>query len=312
MFCSVSALLVLPHEEHPFLYKENEAPWKAQMQDFHKLLRTDVEAARSELQDVAIELFGEHILTQEWIPLYFRISKDGTTFLRSSDPNKYAMQIQQDHEVIEHYKVFASDLKRVSELEVRMLKSSDPKKYVKQMRYHNEAIEHYKALENTLSNRLTQLEEKTTDISENRRTIEGQTYETLVITDQERVEKISRHISEFVQLLPKNPKAARASLDQYAKLLYNNHPLTEEWKKLFFRHCRAKKATILELIRVQELEKQMLTDIDAKKHAKVISNLELSIKHYKLQQKSYEQQGKPNAKESFEFSVDVDPKVFKK
>ena len=256
MFCGIGVLSVLPHEEHSLLYKESEAPWKAQIQDFQKLIKTDADAARSELQNVAKKLFGEHILTQEWIPLYFRISKDGTTYssdlkrvseleirmLKSTDPEKYAKQIQHHREAVEHYAALVSDLKRVSELEIRMLKSTDPEKYAKQIQHHREAVKHYTTLAETFDDRLTQLEEKTADVPDNRRTIEEQGYETLEITDQEVVEKVSRYLANFAQLLPKDPKASAPPLTNMPNYYTKTTRSRRNGKTSFFASAVTRKA----------------------------------------------------------------------
>lgn len=69
--------------------------WQTSLVTFEKHLKTDPVAARAELQNVSATLFNGHLLTEEWVPLYFRIRHKGT----------------------EHY----TDLIRLTELEIRML-----------------------------------------------------------------------------------------------------------------------------------------------------------------------------------------------
>lgn len=250
-FCGIGIHVVHPHDTHSDLY--SESPWRAQLQEFQKLLKTDADAAHSELQNVSKKLFGEHVLTQEWIPLYLRISKGETAY--------------------------PSDLKRVSELEIRMLKSMDPEKYAKQIQHHQKAIEHYAEL----NDRVTPLEGRATNLQGG---VSG-----AFMSDPS--EDNLHYFRSFFQLLPKDPKAARAALDKFAALEYQDHPLKEAWTELYFRHHQAKKAKILESIRVKELQKQMLTDLDAEKHAKVIKDLEGLIKYQNRLQRTFERQGKP-------------------
>lgn len=87
----------------------NTSPWTAQPKTFHQLLKTDANAARAELQKVAPIMFDGHPLVDEWIPLYFRIIREGTEYL--------------------------SDIKRIHELEIRMLMAIDTEKHAEQIQY---------------------------------------------------------------------------------------------------------------------------------------------------------------------------------
>ena len=260
-FCCMMAFSVHAHDEHFHSDGVDASPWAVQLQTFEKRLKTEPEAARTELQNVAKKVFNGHPLTEEWVPLYFRIRKNGTTY--------------------------TSDLKRLSELEIRILKSLDPPKYAKQIQHHLEAIEHYA----TFGDKLTPLEERPAN------TQEGGS--STMMTEMS--EDAQHYFLSFFQLLSKDPKAARASLDKFAELAYENHPLTEEWTTLFFKSNKRKKGKILESIRVTELQEQMLTDIDAEKHTEVIKGLERQIKYKKNLQKTFERQGNPNPTIEIEF-----------
>ena len=261
--CCMMAFYVHAHERHFHSHGVDASPWAVQLHTFEKHLKTDPDVARTELQNVAKKLFDEHPLAAEWVSLYFRIRKNGTTY--------------------------TSDIKRVSELEIRMLTSLNPKKYAKQIQHHQETIEHYAAL----GDRLTPPKEKPTNIQE------GASGVLIADPSKETVQ----HLMSFFQLLPEDPKASRAALDKFAALAYQNHPLKEEWTELFFKHHQAKKAKILESIRVKELQLQMLKDLDAEKHAEAIKSQERVITYQKSLQKMFERQGQPNVEIPVKVSI---------
>ncbi len=167
-----------------------------------------------------------------------------------------------------------SDVKRVYELEIRMLAAIGAEKHANQIQLHQEALKHCKNLHKVIGDQPFKEPINTTKTSD-------VVYRT------------------FFELLPDNSEAARAVLDIFATLVFDNHDLTEEWKELYFRLCRAKEATFSEAIRVFELKKQMFTDIDAEKHANEIKNLANVIKQSKNVQKILERQGNSDEKMPF-------------
>lgn len=167
-----------------------------------------------------------------------------------------------------------SDIKRVYELEIRMLTDIDAEKHANQIRLNQEALKHYKDLHKMIGDQL---------FKESINTIKA--WDVVNKT--------------FFELLPDNSEAARAVLDIFAILVFDNHDLTEEWKELYFRLCYAKEATFSEAIRVFELKKQMLTDIDAVKFSNEIKNLANVIKQSKSVQKILERQGNSDEKIPF-------------
>ena len=90
----------------------------------------------------------------------------------------------------------------------------------------------------------------------------------------------TKHITAFKSLRLTDPEAARAELFKAAKIRYREHPLVDEWVELVFHLSRDGKGSILTLKRVLELEIQMLSDVDAKKHAKQIEKHQESLKEY--------------------------------
>ncbi len=117
--------------------------------------------------------------------------------------------------------------------------------------------------------------------------------------DTEIGEKSTKHLESFLRLLPNNPEAAWIELEKFAKLKYGNHPLVDEWVELTFRFTSEKKALVLELIRHTEIEIQMLTDIDAEKHANEIKDNQIYLK---------EERDHVEAKQ---FQSGIDPQTYK-
>ena len=102
--------------------KWNSAALKHLMK-FNTLKKSDP-AARDELLEIAKIRFGTHILANEWIPLYFRLARDG--------------------------KGRISDIKRFAELEIRILTDIDAEKHAEQIQQHRHTIEKYEKQVQTL------------------------------------------------------------------------------------------------------------------------------------------------------------------
>ena len=85
--------------------------------EFNALKKNDIASARTELLEIAKIRFGTHILADEWIPLYFRLSREG--------------------------KGRISDIKRFAELEMRMLTDIDAEKNAEQIQRHRQTLETY-------------------------------------------------------------------------------------------------------------------------------------------------------------------------
>ena len=85
--------------------------------EFNVLKNNDIVAARTELLEIAKIRFGTHILADEWIPLYFRLSREGRGRI--------------------------SDIIRFAELEMRMLTDIDAEKHAEQIQRHRQTIETY-------------------------------------------------------------------------------------------------------------------------------------------------------------------------
>ena len=235
-------------------YHMDNTLWTEDLKTFKKYLPTDLSAARTELQNVAKKLFGEHTLAEEWVPLYFRLSREGTEHL--------------------------SDLKRVSELEIRMLTDINAQTYAKQIQHHRETLAHYDELAKQKES------SKTGKVSDTKTGYE--------------------HYKAFHELLPTDPEAARAELAAYSDLAFHGHPLTKEWEELFFRLSREKEATLPEVLRLFELKKQMLESHSPEKHAKEIEHLETAIKDIKSMSKLLKRQGNLDT-QKMPFNANTDP-----
>ena len=264
-FCNVEVLSIddsgkatenpHPNPAHSQLYRVDDTPWEGHLKTFKKHLFTDPSASRTELQNVARKLFGEHTLAEEWVPLYFRLSREGTEHL--------------------------SDLKRMSELEIRMLTDINAQTYAKQIQHHREALKHY-----------DELEKKVEGASSVPETHEQDEQKAPPKTEKGLDTKTGyEHYEVFHELLPTDPEAARAKLTAFSALAFHGHPLTKEWEELFFRLSREKEGTIPEVTRLFELKKQMLTDHSPEKHVKEIKNLETVIKDLKSVSKLLKRQG---------------------
>lgn len=234
-----------PNSTHSRPYRIDDTLWAEHLETFKKRLPTDPLAARTELHKVAKKLFGKHTLAEEWVVLYFRLSREGTKHL--------------------------SDLKRVSELEIRMLTDINAQTYAKQIQHHQEILEQYNKLAKNFED--TNPTPKTHEQDEQKvppKTGKGSNTKTG-----------HEHYKAFHELLPTDPEAARAELTAFSALAFHGHPLTKEWEELYFRLSREKEGTLPEAIRLFELKKQMLEDHSSEKHAKEIESLETSIRNLK-------------------------------
>jgi hypothetical protein len=261
MFCCLGALSVHTHEGDFHYPGVNISPWAAELETFHKRLKTDVDAARVELQKVARNVFGGHTLADEWVSLYFRIIRDGTKHL--------------------------SDIKRIYELEIRMLMAIDAEKHAEQIQDHREALKHYEELASVGDDQLPVPKKTPSDEQES----SAETGQAPAAAEKPNAQITHQHFMKFHELLPHDVKAARKELDAFAALAFHGHPRTEDWKALFFRLSRQKEATVPEMIQLLELKKQMLKDTDVERNAKELASLESTVKQFKSLAKVFERQG---------------------
>ena len=215
--------------------------WTENLERFQKHLTTNPDAARTELENAAENLFGGHLLAEEWVPLYFRISRDGTEY--------------------------PSDVKRVSELEIRMLTAMNAKKYAEQIRQHQDALKHYKQEVNGTAAKTEQMDPQ-----------------KLRALKKLRAEKIDKHIAAYEKLLPIDPDAAHAELVKYAQVTFAEHTLRKEWIELYFRLSSEQETTFPEFTQLLTLTKQMLEDNFPDIAAEAITKLDMGLKVMSLQQ----------------------------
>ena len=281
-FCSIGVLSIgdsgkstdpaHPNPSHSQPYRIDDTLWAEHLETFKKRLPAAPSAARTELQNVAKKLFGKHTLVEEWVPLYFRLSQEGTEHL--------------------------SDLKRVSELEIRMLTDINAQTYAKQIQYHREALKHY-----------NELAKKIEDTSPTPETHEQDEQKAPLKAEKGLDTKTGyEHYKAFQELLPTDPEAALAELTAFSALAFHGHPLTKEWEELYFRLSREKEGTIPEVTRLFELKKQMLKDHSPEKHVKEIKNLETVIKDLKSVSKLLKRQGNLDTQKiPFNFNFNMVP-----
>ena len=265
-------------------HDENGASWEAHFETFYKLLKTDPEAARVELDRVAKELFNKHSLTEEWVEhcyqVFYRISLDET----GQD------KIENPWEII-------PDLIRVYELGLEMLTAVDPEKYAKEIQHHRDALEHYTGFAEHIEAAGAKplvADGTTSDAQESTSGSEAE------LSDAEKEAQIlSQHMEKFYELLATDPDAARKELETGAAIAYKGHPLAKEWVELFFRMGSEGGATISDITRFMEMMKQMRTDMDPEKYADEIKEITDNLEQLKLVAKMYERDGKGDTKIPF-------------
>lgn len=261
IFCNLGILSVSPHADDSHAFTADTLGGES-LETFQKRVKTDPDAARAALQIVAKNVFKGHVLTEEWVPLFFRIRKDGTKY--------------------------PSDMKRLHELELRMLTAMDAKKYAEQIQHHRAALEHYTQLETAGGDELLLTQETPASEQVPTDTRKGDMPDA---SEKQNVKLAVQHYETFFRLIATNKTAAQAELDAFAALAFQGHPQTEAWKSLFFRLALEMEGTVPEMIQLFELKKQMLTDIDSKKHAKEIKALESAVKQLKSIGKIFKRQG---------------------
>ena len=260
--------LAFGHDEtgtisEPHAHQAGDASWDAALETFYKLLKTDPEAARVELQGVAKDLFNEHPRTEEWVELFYQVFYQIS--LKETEQNG-----------IEPPSKLISDLIGVYELGLEMLTAMDTEKYATEIQFHREALEYY-----------TEFQEHPSQPGPE-------------LSDAEKEERIVRpHMEKFYELILTDPEAARKELDTSAAISYQGHPLTEEWIELLFRMGSEGAATISDVTRFLEMSKQIRVDMDPEKYAKEIKELADSLEQVKFVAKIYERDGMTDAKIPF-------------
>ena len=213
---------------------------------FQAVLLIKPAAARSELSVLAKVLFGTHPRAEEWANLYFQLSVDG--------------------------KGSIVNLKYLTQLEIEMLTDIDAEKHATQIQQHQKTLKQYEKFVEVLKSQGKNPEEVI---------IECLLSRELKETPQEQPTHYDedKHHRMFVSLVSTNPEEAKDELSKYVKKLFGNHPLSEEWMRLYFHRARNGETTLADHQRCLELEVEMLTDIDAEKHAKRIENHRNTLKY---------------------------------
>ena len=129
-----------------------------------------------------------------------------------------------------------------------------------------------------------------TDGVPNRETYPWRDAETL--KNQPEMAAATQHFQQFFRLIDTDPGVSRKELEAYTALLFQSHPLTEEWNKLFFRIVQNKGGVVAEVIRFMELKKRLLIDTNPEKFATQIRYVEHLLKELKRVEKLYESEGR--------------------
>ena len=253
-----------PHSHVP-LEAISDVLWADSLATFQKFLKTDPESARVELQNVSKKLFHGHLLTEEWVPLYFRIRHEGT----------------------EH----PSDVKRLAELEIRMLtaiamETRDFQKYALPLQRLQEAYQKYEDWENTQQNH--------SHSHETNHTPETKTGNSFRSTESraETVESPSHKSEPDSKLLfERDIEAARAELVSRFAAEFNNHPLIEKMVDTTLAFAVKKEVTYPELIELTELQIQIMKSGGTEKHKEQIQEAEEGLRKLRNIRKLLEKQG---------------------
>ena len=212
-----------------YAYYAGGASLDAELETFYKLIKTDPEAARLELQSVAKELFDEHPLTEKWVALFYKV------FYEISLKDTEQKGSEPPWELI-------SDIKHLYELGLEMLTGMDTEKYAKQIQLHQDALKHYTklaAIAEAVGNKASKPEK---GISDTQKHISQPPSELSDMDAEEQI--LNQHIEKFYQLISTDPEAARKELETYAAKFYQGHPLTQEWIELFCRMGSEGAATV--------------------------------------------------------------------
>ncbi len=102
----------------------------------------------------------------------------------------------------------------------------------------------------------------------------------------------AQHFRKFFKWVNTDPGAAYTELEAYTAVLFPQHPLTEEWNKLFFRIVQNKGGMVAEVIRFMELKKRLLIDTNPETFATQIRHVEHLLKELKRTEKIYESEGR--------------------
>lgn len=248
--------------------------WAESLETFQGLLNTDLKAARAELQNVAKELFGEHTLIDEWVPLFFRISKDGTKEI--------------------------SDVKRLAELEMRMLaaiamETKAFEKYAPFMQHLQEAYQKYEDWENA-ADKVKFLKPHGTKTDK----VHGG-------DEAENVEDSSDiQVTDFKAFYEKNPEAARKQLIAIISREYNEDPRVEKLVDAFLKIGTQEHVSYPDMIEFTELHLQLMKATNAEKYKESIQVSEKSLKQFKHIANLLEKQGSletDKVKVSLDFSI---------
>ena len=210
------------------------------------------DAARSEILTIAKHLFGDHPLVDEWVPLCFRLRRDGKGSLL--------------------------ELKHFAELQIQMLSDLDAEKHTQEIKAYQVALEEL--------GRVSQIYKQDKGVILPLRSPE----ELTALTHGWDSEAL-KHLVKFNSLKKTNPEAARAKLSEIAKIRFGTHDLVNEWISLYFRLSHEKKGVISDVKRVCELEIQMFTDASAEKHAEPIEQHRKALKQYDELVKILKEQG---------------------
>lgn len=227
---------------------------------FKSLEEIKVDATLSDISTFAKKQFGDHPLADEWVKrcLQLRYDKKGT----------------------------ATDLRRFAELHIQIMSEVNATKYAQEIVAYQVTL--------TELGRVAKLNRDAIYALPLDREVSADSREeqTQIIVTYDWDAAIRKHLGKLQTLHKKNAREARAKISIVAQIRFKNHPLTDEWRALYFRLSRDGKGTLSDVKRLSELEIRMFIDIDPEEYAAPIEKHHGLMKLYDKFIKQFKDAGK--------------------
>ncbi len=227
---------------------------------FKSLEQLPATASLNDISAFAKKRYNNHSLSEEWVKRCFdlRQRKKGT-FL---------------------------ELKRFAELHIQIMSEVDAVKYAEEMTAYQGALRELDRVAELGGNAIYTLPldvEVRPDLREE---------QTQIIVTYDWDLAMRKHLIRLQVLQKKNPREAQAKVNTVAKIRFENHSLTDEWRALYFRLSRDRRGTLSDVKRLSELEIRMFTDIDPEEYSEPIQKHRGLMKLYDQVIKKFKDAGK--------------------
>ena len=226
---------------------------------FKSLEQIDADATLSDISAYAQKRFGDHPLVDEWVKRCFQLrrNKKGTP----------------------------TDVERFAELQIQIMSEVDATKYAQEIIAYQGTLRELDRIAKYSRDAIYSLPLETHTESDS---IQEQTQ---IIVTYDWDPAMRKHMGKL-QTLKKKSREARAKISTVAQIRFENHPLTDEWRALYFRLSRDGKGTLSDVKRLSELEIRMFTDIDPEEYAAPIEKHHGLMKLYDKFIKQFKDAGK--------------------